>query len=171
MITSAYCLQMARYNLWQNTEMTAALEGLSEGERALDRGAFFGSIQHTANHLLWGDLTWLSRFDGGAGPEVTLQDSGSAARDFEDWRQQRSALDQRFIAWANSVQNIDLEGGFEWYSVAMQRQFKLPKALCIMQMFNHQTHHRGQIHAMVTAAGGAGWTTDLPFMPEAFTES
>jgi len=171
MITPQYCQRMAQHNLWQNNEMSAAMSALSETQLWLDRSAFFGSIQGTANHLLWGDLTWLSRFDSGAGPETALENSTAEAADLVDWQQKRQALDQRFLAWANGLTAADMDGDFSWYSGAMQRDFSLPKALCLMQMFNHQTHHRGQIHAMVTAAGGKGWTTDLPFMPPAFAKN
>lgn len=171
MISQQYCVQMARYNYWQNTEMARAMDALTETQRLADSGAFFGSIQRTANHLLWGDLTWLSRFDGGAGPQGGLEDSGASARDFDDWQQQRTILDQRFLNWAKTVQAVDLEGEYQWFSGAMQREIKVAKAACVIQMFNHQTHHRGQIHAMVTRTGHPGWTTDVPFMPDTFTES
>ena len=82
MITPEYCLLMARYNRWQNAELTKSLEVLSDAELRAERGAFFGSIFKTVNHLLWGDTLWISRFDGGEGPAeqpyVDQQQSGSA---------------------------------------------------------------------------------------------
>lgn len=171
MISKDYCLQMARHNKWQNEEMAQAFSSLDANDLVVDRGAFFGSILATANHLMWGDLTWLSRFDGQDGPVVGLPESSSLTDSYDAWYPLRQQLDARFINWAESVQQSDLEGIFEWYSGAMQRDFKVLKATCICQMFNHQTHHRGQIHAMVTAAGGRGWTTDLPFIPASYTES
>lgn len=168
MITADYCRRMAQHNAWQNTEMDKAFAQLSAAALSEDRGAFFGSILGTANHLMWGDLTWLSRFDGGAGTDVLQRDSASQCRDYADWADKRRVLDQRFLDWAAGVSDADVAGMLSWYSVSMERDFTLPKALCLMQMFNHQTHHRGQIHAMVTAAGVKGWTTDLPFMPDSF---
>jgi uncharacterized damage-inducible protein DinB len=55
MITPAYCQTMARYNAWQNHSLYTAAEGLTEAERELDRGAFFGSIRATLSHLMWGE--------------------------------------------------------------------------------------------------------------------
>ena len=65
MITPAYVQLMARYNAWQNLSIYTAARGLSTEDRQQDRGAFFGSIQGTLCHLAWGDLMWMSRFDGG----------------------------------------------------------------------------------------------------------
>ncbi|MGV6810972.1 MAG: DinB family protein, partial [Brevirhabdus sp.] len=63
-------------------------------------------------------------------------------------------------------QVADTEGDLNWYSGAMGRDMSKPRAICLMQLFNHQTHHRGQIHAMLTAAGARPGDTDIPFMPE-----
>jgi uncharacterized damage-inducible protein DinB len=70
MITVEYCQTMARYNAWQNSGVIEMMKALPEKELLKDRKGFFGSIFKTANHLLWGDLLWISRFDGGLAPEV-----------------------------------------------------------------------------------------------------
>ena len=62
MIAPAYCQLMARYNRWMNERLYALCAGLDDDERKRDRGAFFGSIHGTLNHLLWGDRMWLGRF-------------------------------------------------------------------------------------------------------------
>ena len=170
MITPDYCLHMARYNHWQNSEMTTALSGMSDQARNLDRGAFFGSIQATISHILWGDTIWISRFDGGEGTNLAIADSPTITPDYADWLEKRAAMDRRLLDWAGQLRQSDLDGVLNWFSGAAGRDVSQPVAVCLMQMFNHQTHHRGQVHAMVTAAGGKGWTTDLPFMPERFTE-
>ena len=69
MISPAWCVLMARYNIWQNRSIYGAADGLDEAAREADRGAFFGSIRGTLSHLLWGDLAWMSRFEGVAPPE------------------------------------------------------------------------------------------------------
>ena len=64
MIDPTYCQMMARYNIWQNQSLIAAADTLSDDQRRLDRGAFFGSIFATLNHLLWADSMWMHRFQG-----------------------------------------------------------------------------------------------------------
>lgn len=169
MITPDYCLQMARYNHWQNSEMISALAELSDAARQKDRGAFFGSIQATISHLLWGDTIWVSRFDGGPGTDLTIADSPLCASGFDDWLEKRRAMDARLLSWTKGLRPEDTSGVLTWFSGAAGREVSQPVALCLMQIFNHQTHHRGQVHAMVTAAGGKGWTTDLPFMPKKYS--
>ena len=68
------------------------------------------------------------------------------------------------------VTGEELAGELHWYSHAMGREMAKPYGLCVMHLFNHQTHHRGQVHAMLTAAGARPDDTDLPFMPEDIPE-
>ncbi|MDX1780217.1 MAG: DinB family protein [Thalassovita sp.] len=166
MIDPGYCLNMARYNAWQNGLMKSALEQLDDTALRADRGAFFGSILKTINHLLWGDMTWTSRFDDGEGPGIGIGDSPSMTPSFAAWSAERFRMDGRILRWAEKVSAVDLKGDLVWVSGSSGKSNRKPKALCVMQLFNHQTHHRGQVHAMCTAAGGMGWVTDLQLMPE-----
>ena len=161
-----YCQTMARYNAWQNDGLRKIVAEMDTDALTKDRGAFFGSIFKTLNHLLWGDAIWISRFDGGEQPELTLQDSVAATQPPADWAAERFRMDARITLWAQSVSAIDLVGEQTWYSGAMDKEMSKPKALCVIQLFNHQTHHRGQVHAMLTALGKTPNDTDLPFMPE-----
>ncbi len=70
MIEPHFARVMARYNMWQNAGLMEAADTLGDDDRKADRGAFFGSIFGTFNHLLWGDTTWMSRFDGWAKPDA-----------------------------------------------------------------------------------------------------
>lgn len=165
MITPAFAQTMARYNAWQNQWMFGATANLSNAAREADRGAFFGSIRATLSHLMWGDLMWMARFDGGPLPGGGI----GASPDRFDWETlwtERPTLDARIIAWAESVTAEDIAGDLTWYSGALGRDMTKPWALCIMHVFNHQVHHRGQVHAMLTAAGARPADTDLPFMPD-----
>lgn len=157
---------MARYNAWQNDGLRAMIPAMDVAELTKDRGAFFGSIFATLNHLLWGDTLWISRFDGGAGPSVAAKDHREMTPTPAAWAADRFRMDARISLWAQSVNAIDLVGDLTWYSGVADREMSKPKALCVMQLFNHQTHHRGQVHAMLTAAGQHPNDTDLPFMPE-----
>ncbi len=175
MITPDYARTMARYNAWQNHWVFAAADRLGEEARQADRGTFFGSIHATLCHLAWGDALWISRFDGGSAPNA-LPPAGMAAMDWgalyswPDLMAERPRLDARIAAWAWGADASDFSGDLDWFSDSMQCQMSRPRAICALQMFNHQTHHRGQVHAMLTAAGALTETTDLPFMPEEVPE-
>lgn len=167
MITPAYCQQMARYNRWQNDQIARACDSMTDADLRADRGAFFGSIFATLNHVLWGDLLWIARFDGKDGPASgALEDSTKTTQTLAEWNTERFRLDGRISLWAKTVTHTDLSGDVSWYSVAMQQELSKPKAMCVTHFFNHQTHHRGQVHAMLTAAGVTAPVTDIPFMPE-----
>ena len=166
MITPEYIRKMARYNQWQNRNLYDAADRLNEAARRKDRGAFFGSIHNTLSHILWGDTLWMSRFDGWEPPDAPIGDSGGSITDWQELKQERIAADMRFIDWGERVQLEALQGDLAWYSGALKRNMVKPRALCVMQIFNHQTHHRGQVHAMLTAAGAKPHDTDLPFLPE-----
>lgn len=166
MISPDYCRMMARYNAWQNKQMNTALETLSHAALVQDRGAFFGSILATVNHLLWGDTLWMSRFDQGEKPRVAAQDHRTLTPTLAAWGAERARTDGRILRWADRLRSDDLEGELRWYSSMAQTDMAQPMAQCVPHFFTHQTHHRGQVHAMVTAAGGAGWTSDLILMPE-----
>jgi uncharacterized damage-inducible protein DinB len=163
-ITPAYARTMAAYNTEMNRRVYAAAGRLSDAERRTDRGAFWGSIHRTLGHLLWADRMWMARFGVGAPPDVTIADSGEIVEDFDALWTARQAMDARIVAWAADLAPADLEGDLAWYSGAIGRDMVKPRALCVMQIFNHQTHHRGQIHALLTARGEATGATDLPFV-------
>lgn len=165
MITADYCRTMARYNLWQNRSLIAAADALDDARRRLDRGAFWGSIAGTLSHLLWGDSVWMSRFEGGPPPAGTMADSPRFAADWGDYCARRTALDVHILAWADALAPVALAGDLAWFSAVAQRQLAMPKALAVVHFFNHQTHHRGQAHALLTAAGQRPGDTDLIFMP------
>jgi uncharacterized damage-inducible protein DinB len=169
MITPAYCQTMARYNAWQNQSLFVAANGLSEAERELDRGAFWGGIRATLSHLMWGDTIWIARFDGGPGPDAQMKQS-SGAYDWATLWAERPRLDARIASWAWMVDASDLEGDLSWYSVGAGRDMSMSRQACVVHFFNHQTHHRGQVHAMLTAAGARPDDTDLPFLPDEVPE-
>lgn len=167
MITPAYAQRMAAYNRWQNTKLLAAADGLSDGERRADRGAFFGSIFGTLNHLLWGDTIWLHRFAGTGMPESpSIPVSASETRDWQEYRHRRVEKDQHIIDWAARLTGAELAGDLTYYSQAVERELSKPLGLFVVHFFNHQTHHRGQVHAMLTACGQDYGDTDVAFMPD-----
>ena len=166
MITPAYCVLLARYNRWQNRCVIEAAETLDAAALAQPRGAFWGSIEGTLSHLLWGDLIWMARFDGGPRPDVPMADSAVMFADWPHWRRERLATDARIVDWATGLTEARLACDLHWFSSALGRAVSKPKALCVAHFFNHQTHHRGQVHAMLTAAGARTADTDLFVMPD-----
>lgn len=167
MIDAAYVRLMARYNAWQNRQLSPVVEAMDEAELTADRGAFFGSIFATLNHLLWGDRMWMSRFDPKATPpEGGIRESVGVTPTISVWSAERFRMDGRIRLWADGLDTIALRGNLTWYSGAAGREVTKPIALCVTQFFNHQTHHRGQVHAMLTAAGRDAPVSDLFLMPE-----
>ena len=165
MITPEFCRMMARYNAWQNNGLRKLVEAMDETDLRRDRGAFFGSILGTLNHLLWGDQIWMSRFDGGAAPAGGIKESPDLTPTPAVWGAERFRTDGRIKVWAEGLHALDLTGNLTWFSGALGREVAKPMALCVTHMFNHQTHHRGQVHAMLTAAGQRPLDTDLFIMP------
>ncbi|MCO6381975.1 MAG: DinB family protein [Vannielia sp.] len=165
MIGVEWVRMMARYNAWQNEQIMVAVRRLPAPEMTADRGAFFGSILGTLNHIVWGDMRWISRFDGGPEPQTTLKESASYFPTAGAWEAGRFQLDGRIRVWAAGLREIDLVGDLKWYSSDNDAEYRKPVGVCVTQMFNHQTHHRGQVHAMLTSIGVDPGITDLPFLP------
>ncbi len=159
---------MARYNAWQNAQMRAACETLTEAELRADRGAFFGSVMATLNHILWGDTLWMGRFDGGDAPSVPAKQHAEICATFAIWAQERLRMDQRIMRWSDHVTLESLGGDLRWYAQMLDKDMHKPMAQCVVGLFNHQTHHRGQVHAMLTGFGRKTEDTDLVLMPDGF---
>ena len=164
MIGTGYVQRMARYNRWQNDNLYSCADQLSDEARRQERGAFFGSIHGTLNHLLWADELWMSRFWGTPRPKGSIAESTSLRSDWDELKRDRTDFDQRIIAWADTLDDAALAADLTYYSGAAKREITEPKWLLIAHLFNHQTHHRGQVHAMLTACGEKTGDTDLPFV-------
>jgi len=161
MITPAYARTMAAYNAEMNRRLYAAASRLTDEARRQQRGAFWGSIHGTLNHLLWGDRIWMSLFAGWPKPEFGLKQSAGMIEDFAELRATREATDADLSAWAEQLDDAWLGADQTWFSGSAQRTLSKPRTLLVVHLFNHQTHHRGQAHAMLTAAGEQTGDTDL----------
>jgi uncharacterized damage-inducible protein DinB len=167
MITPAYVQSVAAYNRWQNVNLYGAADTLSDEDRRADKGAFFGSLHATLSHLLWGDLRWMSRFAGLAPPnQPNIPASVDECDDWDELKSRRITADTDIVDWAAGLSAQDLAGNLTWYSGAAGRDETKPLAMLIAHFFNHQTHHRGQVHCLLTAAGAKPGDTDLFLMPE-----
>jgi uncharacterized damage-inducible protein DinB len=144
-----------------NRRLYAAAARLPEAERRAPRGAFWSSIQGTLTHILWGDRQWMSRFDGWPKPATPIKQSAQMIEDFAELRTAREEADADISRWAAGVDDAWLARDLTWFSGAASREISAPVGLLVTHFFNHQTHHRGQAHAMLTAAGQATGDTDL----------
>lgn len=161
MITPAYVRTMAAYNSEMNRRLYAAAARLSDAERKRDRGAFWGSLHGTLVHILWGDGQWMSRFAGWERPATPIRDSRHMIEDWAELSARRVAADAGIERWAATVEARWLDADMTWFSGAAQREVTAPNRLLVTHFFNHQTHHRGQAHALITAAGEKTEDTDL----------
>jgi uncharacterized damage-inducible protein DinB len=166
MITPDFVRLMARYNAWQNHSLYAAASGIPDAARRAERGAFFGSIHGTLSHLLWGDSVWLSRFGAGEAPVGSIAASPGFEPDWDRLAARRTETDARISDWSERVAADWLGGEIAWHSAVMGREVTRSTALCVVHFFNHQAHHRGQVHAMLTSAGARPEDTDLIVLPD-----
>ena len=139
--------RMARYNRLANARLYDACAELSDGERTRMRPAFFGSIHGTLNHILVGDRIWLARFAGDEVPSTGLD--AILYGDFADLRAARTAEDDRIEAFAAGLTAEILSGTIRYVNNE-GREFDDPVDMLVAHLFNHQTHHRGQVHDMLS---------------------
>lgn len=168
MISNIHLRTMARYNRWQNESLYAAAATLPDARRREACGAYWGSIHGTLTHLYWADCIWLSRFEVVERPDAPLKQSAAFVAEWDALAQKRQVLDATLVDWCDSFPSGPVTGTLKWYSGAMGREAEAPLALVLTHLFNHQTHHRGQAHALLTRAGAGTADTDLIMMPPEF---
>lgn len=142
----------AGYNAWANERLYDAAEKLSAEEYRADRGAFFKSVHGTLNHLLVADRIWMRRFTGQGDAPDQLD-----AIPFEDLAALRAARDRedaRIAAYIGQLTEQELAANFSYMTIVNPKQVTQPLAPALDHFFNHQTHHRGQAHAILTALRG-----------------
>jgi uncharacterized damage-inducible protein DinB len=163
MIDAAYCQLLARYNRWMNERLYAAAAQMPDAERKRDRGAFFGSIHRTLNHLVWADRIWLSRFL--QRPYAVPGYGTDLHEDFRELSREREITDTEILSWAGQVTPDWLAGMLEYTRKADGRTVRVPAWILAAHLFNHSTHHRGQVTTLLKQAGVDPGVTDLPWMP------
>ncbi|MEM8794160.1 MAG: DinB family protein [Pseudomonadota bacterium] len=157
----AHFEMFAAYNHWANARLFEAANALSDTAYHSDEKAFFGSVHGTLNHLLVGDRIWMRRFTG-QGPdhrdlnEIIHEDRAALA-------QARKEEDHRIIAWVDGLSEADLSGDITYMPITTPREIRSPLAPLMAHFFNHQTHHRGQAHALLTRLAGTAPSLDLVY--------
>ncbi len=152
---------MAAYNAWANTRLYDAAAALTDADYRADRGAFFKSVHGTLNHLLVADRVWMQRFTGtGEAPDrldAILFDALPALR------AARQAEDARIAAYVAGLDDAALAGTIAYRRVSTPEPMVQTLWPALAHVFNHQTHHRGQVHALLTALTGRAPELDLLF--------
>lgn len=169
-MTPALCAVMAPYNRWMNARLYEAAAKLSEGQVFEDRGAFFGSLFETLNHIAVADLIWLRRFvqlpalaplqdmlPGLPSPTHLRQ---SVAGSLDELATLRASIDVVIDRLATLVTERDMAETLRFGNTAGQMQAK-NFGLLLLHFFNHQTHHRGQASTLLFQAGIDIGVTDL----------
>ncbi|MEL6588075.1 MAG: DinB family protein [Pseudomonadota bacterium] len=165
MITPDFAKTMARYNRWQNLSLITAADLLTDAQRWQDRGAVFRSIAETLNHILWDDRVWLARLHGDDATVAQIAARHPYTDTPKDWsiyRQERASLDATLVTWAEGLDARDLAGSTQWIRGTTAVETNV--GFNLVHMVIHQTHHRGQVHAMLTQAGPAPGPTDLQML-------
>ena len=154
-----YFAMLARYNRWANQLLYAAAETLPDASYREDRGVFFKSMKGTLNHLLATDRIWMNRFTGlGDAPDrldAVLFD------DLISLRNARMIEDDRIVDYADSLDEAKLNGDIRYRRVSTRDEYVQPLWPALAHWFNHQTHHRGQAHAVLTGLLGKAPELDL----------
>lgn len=149
----------AAYNAWANGRLYDAASMLSAEEFSRDTGAFFKSMMGTLNHLLATDRIWMKRFTGKGDAPAALDATVHA--DFGKLRAAREIEDQRIITWIGGLEAAAFSGRFSYMTVSDMRTISQRLAPALDHLFNHQTHHRGQAHMILTALGKPSVQLDL----------
>lgn len=157
--------KLAAYNRWANERLYDGAATLSDDAYRRDLAAFFGSVHATLNHLLLVDRLWLDRVKGRSGPVPALD--SVLFDDFEELRQARAEEDDGLVGL------IEAHGESTFaevvsYRTGSGREERNTRVEIFTHLFNHQTHHRGQTHALLTRLGHPGPVLDyIYFLREA----
>jgi uncharacterized damage-inducible protein DinB len=143
---------MADYNRWANRRLYAAAAALPDEVYRRPVGAFFGSLHGTLNHLLVTDRNWMSRFE--ATGEAQHKLNAILFERLEDLRAAREREDERIIGHVAGLGAADLDADLEYATTGGKPQ-RQPRWEALAHFFNHQTHHRGQAHGVLTRLGAA----------------
>lgn len=150
---------MATYNRWANRILFNAAAELSAEEYTRDVGVFFKSMMGTLNHLLVTDRIWMKRFTGEGDAPTELDTVLHKA--LPALRIAREAEDARMLEWISGLSERALEGRFTYMTVVDPRTVSQRLAPALTHLFNHQTHHRGQAHAILSMLGKKPPSLDL----------
>jgi uncharacterized damage-inducible protein DinB len=154
-----YFQRMGRYNQWANVRLYKACADLSDADRKQTRKSFFGSIHRTLNHIMVGDRIWLSRIVPWDAPYVVPLNT-ELYTDFAELRRERETQDAGIVAFVDGLTEARIAGTVR-YATTSGEPFEMPLGTILQHFFNHQTHHRGQVHDMLSQTQVAPPPLDL----------
>lgn len=150
---------LAAYNRWANGQLYDASAELTDEEFGRDVGAFFRSMMGTLNHILVADRIWLKRFTAeGEAPRAL---DAIVHPNLGPLRLAREAEDERICGWIETLDETALAGRFTYITVTDMRRVSQRLAPALTHFFNHQTHHRGQAHTILSLLGKAPPSLDM----------
>ena len=149
----------AAYNRWANGVVYAAARELDTEELNRNQGAFFGSLIGTLNHILTADRIWMKRFTGSGDAPNAL--NTVLHPELDALETARRAEDERIVAWISGVAEETLAANFSYSPISNPQAVTQRLGSAVWHFFNHQTHHRGQCHMILTALGKPSLTLDL----------
>ncbi|MEM7177774.1 MAG: DinB family protein [Pseudomonadota bacterium] len=147
----AHFQMFAGYNAWANGRLYAASAELSEADYRADLGAYFKSVEGTLNHLMIGDLLWIARFRGQAMPKLPLTDI--LHDNLPDLTAARKVLDADIVRLIDEMPPDRFGKSFTYRAMTLPGEQSQVLAEALSHFFNHQTHHRGQVHALLSRLG------------------
>jgi len=161
---------LSRYNQWMNDKLYNTAAQLPADELARDRGAFFGSLLGTLNHIVVADIIWLQRFSDHPMQHPALAEIRAMPKpqaltqillnDFTTLSAERRRLDGTIIAWCEQLDASDLDHKLAYRNMKGVAAVKNFGSL-MLHFFNHQTHHRGQATTLLSQQGLDVGATDL----------
>ena len=157
-MTSSYFHRFGRYNAWANRRLYEACAALNPTDYRAPRPSFFGSIHATLNHILVGDRVWMGRLEGAPGGIERLDQV--LYDEFSDLRAARESEDARILGFVSGLGEEAIAGTLRYRNMAGEAQ-ETPLAWTLAHFFNHQTHHRGQVHGMLSGTPVAPPPLDL----------
>jgi uncharacterized damage-inducible protein DinB len=142
---------LAAYNRWANARLYDAAGELTDEQFGRDVGAYFGSMMGTLNHLLVADRIWMKRFTAeGEAPKAL---DAVIHPNLDPLRMAREAEDDRIASWIDGLSEEAFAGRFTYITVTDMRRVSQRLAPALTHLFNHQTHHRGQAHTVLSLLG------------------
>lgn len=155
----------ASYNAWMNEKLLASCSTLDDASRKTPLPVPFGSLHGLWNHLLVADHLWMSRFQKTPLPFEFQALSMELFADFDELRAARLRMDERICEFAANLSEDDLSSILRWQPSTNPTPRTLPLSFALAHFWNHQTHHRGQITAVMELLGLDCGVTDLLMMP------
>ncbi|MEO1090183.1 MAG: DinB family protein [Pseudomonadota bacterium] len=151
---------MANYGRWANAKLNDVASTLTDREWRADGGAYFGSLHGTWNHLLVGDRIWFQRITGTSQGDVPSTLDAVLYDDRAELIEARCRHDDLVVDYMTAQDDDTILGTVAYHNMAGER-FEMRVADILGHVFNHQTHHRGQMHALVTTLGRPAPSLDL----------